>query len=164
MQRLVEAVAAVELVLGTSRAAFVKQLRDPPDWGRAHLTALAWVIDPERRSVLLVEHRHHGWSCPGGHVEPGEEPAATAARELYEETGVAAPSPLTPFTIGRSTGCVRAPAAVHWAFGYLFVVDRDVELRAEPGQPAAWFAMSGLPTPRAGDLGTFVAHVSRHRR
>lgn len=28
------------------------------------------------------------WSLPGGHIEHGEEPAATARRELHEETGL----------------------------------------------------------------------------
>ncbi|WP_110181503.1 NUDIX domain-containing protein [Nocardioides solisilvae] len=37
------------------------------------------VIDPER------------WGLPGGHVEPGEEYAAAARRELVEETGVELP-------------------------------------------------------------------------
>ena len=34
------------------------------------------MIDPER------------WGPPGGHLEPGEDPASGAARELLEETGV----------------------------------------------------------------------------
>jgi dihydroneopterin triphosphate diphosphatase len=43
---------------------------------------------------LLVLRRAHGGRCPGswesvhGHIEAGEEPAAAAARELEEETGL----------------------------------------------------------------------------
>lgn len=29
-----------------------------------------------------------GWFLPGGHVEPGERPAETAVRELFEETQI----------------------------------------------------------------------------
>jgi 8-oxo-dGTP pyrophosphatase MutT (NUDIX family) len=29
-----------------------------------------------------------GWFLPGGHVEPGERPAAACVRELWEETGI----------------------------------------------------------------------------
>ncbi len=41
--------------------------------------------------VLLVRRSDNGeWAPVGGIVEPGEEPAACAAREVLEETGVVA--------------------------------------------------------------------------
>ena len=41
------------------------------------------------RWLLLIERRDgHGWALPGGHVDPGEEPADAAFRELAEETGL----------------------------------------------------------------------------
>lgn len=41
------------------------------------------------RWLLLVERADgHGWATPGGYVEPGEDPAAAAVRELAEETGL----------------------------------------------------------------------------
>jgi 8-oxo-dGTP pyrophosphatase MutT (NUDIX family) len=30
-----------------------------------------------------------GWFIPGGHVEPGERPSLAAAREVFEESGIA---------------------------------------------------------------------------
>jgi ADP-ribose pyrophosphatase YjhB (NUDIX family) len=51
----------------------------------------AVVRDGEGR-VLLVRRAHEPsqglWSLPGGRVEEGEEPAAAAAREVREETGL----------------------------------------------------------------------------
>jgi 8-oxo-dGTP pyrophosphatase MutT (NUDIX family) len=38
--------------------------------------------------------REHVWAIPSGGVEPGEEPAAAAAREMEEETGYRASGPL----------------------------------------------------------------------
>lgn len=43
--------------------------------------------------VLLVQRGRPplegAWNLPGGKIEPGETPAATAAREVLEETGIA---------------------------------------------------------------------------
>lgn len=39
--------------------------------------------------VLLVKHRDTDlWVAPGGAIEPGETPADTAVREMWEETGL----------------------------------------------------------------------------
>lgn len=54
-----------------------------------HVTASAFVVSP--LGVVLHRHRLMGiWVQPGGHVEPGESPAAAVAREVLEETGLAA--------------------------------------------------------------------------
>jgi 8-oxo-dGTP pyrophosphatase MutT (NUDIX family) len=45
------------------------------------------------RTVLLMKRTGGvgagGWFFPGGHVEEGERPAEAAAREVFEETGIA---------------------------------------------------------------------------
>jgi 8-oxo-dGTP pyrophosphatase MutT (NUDIX family) len=38
--------------------------------------------------VLLIQDAKNRWTIPKGHVEPGEEPKATAEREINEETGL----------------------------------------------------------------------------
>jgi hypothetical protein len=54
-----------------------------------HLVSYAVLTDPRDWSVFLVDHRLAGlWLPAGGHVEPGEEPAVTAAREAREELGI----------------------------------------------------------------------------
>jgi 8-oxo-(d)GTP phosphatase len=52
------------------------------------LAAGAVVIHHKR--VLLIHRRRYGdWTLPKGKLEPGEHPTVAAAREVWEETGVA---------------------------------------------------------------------------
>jgi 8-oxo-dGTP diphosphatase len=53
-----------------------------------HFTASAVGFD-DLDQVLLVHHKKLGlWLYPGGHVDPNEDPAQAAVREVIEETGV----------------------------------------------------------------------------
>lgn len=43
-------------------------------------------VDDDWRVLLLRAYKN--WDCPKGMVEAGEEPSATARREVHEETGI----------------------------------------------------------------------------
>ena len=89
LAHLAPAVERIRAYHGTTPDELAVVLRARPRGTEVgQLAAIAWVLDAARSQVLLVDHRQHGWSCPGGHVETREEPAATAARELSEETGL----------------------------------------------------------------------------
>lgn len=55
-----------------------------------HITASGFVVDPERRAMLLIHHGKLGiWVQPGGHVESVDPTLEAAARrEVVEETAV----------------------------------------------------------------------------
>jgi 8-oxo-dGTP pyrophosphatase MutT (NUDIX family) len=66
-------------------------IRTPPGAG--------CVVLRDKQVLLLWRHRFitgsQGWEIPIGKIEPGEDPAAAAARETEEETGWR-PGPLRP--------------------------------------------------------------------
>ena len=76
-------------------------VEDDPTSGRAGdffvMQAPDWVnviaLTPADELVLIEQWRHGAmamtWEIPGGMVDPGEDPATAAARELREETGFA---------------------------------------------------------------------------
>jgi 8-oxo-dGTP diphosphatase len=75
-----------------------------------HLVSYIAVLDDE--AILLVDHKDARlWLPPGGHVEEGEHPRSTVAREVREELGfdpaheIAAPLMVTcATTVGVSSG------------------------------------------------------------
>jgi 8-oxo-dGTP diphosphatase len=57
--------------------------------GIRHFTASGLVFDDDCQQVLLVHHNKVGqWLYPGGHIDPNEDPAQAAQREVLEETGL----------------------------------------------------------------------------
>jgi len=63
-------------------------------------TAAGAVLDSDNKVLLQRRSDTGGWALPGGIIDPGEEPADAAAREILEETGVVAvPERLVAVTV-----------------------------------------------------------------
>lgn len=58
---------------------------------RMPAAAMVVVLDDSERVLMMRRHRfvidRWVWELPGGYLDPSEEPAACAAREVEEETG-----------------------------------------------------------------------------
>lgn len=63
---------------------------------------IAAVLRRNGRILMIQRQGSHGagtWCVPGGHIDPGETPAQTAAREVQEEVGlVLDPQDFLPMT------------------------------------------------------------------
>jgi 8-oxo-dGTP pyrophosphatase MutT (NUDIX family) len=114
--------------------------------------------------ILLVRHSYgdRRWLLPGGRVRRGEDPAATASREMAQELGIACRG----WTV---TGCNEARTAYRrpsrgepfrrhrtW---YLAgeAPDRAVRPRAMEIDEARWFSPAALPADRSDALDEAVA-------
>ena len=94
---------------------------------------------------LMRGYRHQFdravWQAPSGFVEPGEDPATTAGRELVEETGLVCPADkIVPLgTLMPDAGLIEARVALYAA---LDCTPGKLEAVAEPGAGRlTWFTV-----------------------
>lgn len=114
-----------------------------------HMTASAWVVNPERTKVLMVYHNiYRSWSWTGGHADGEEDLAAVALREVREETGVSklrllseAPFSLEILTVaGHTKRGKRVNPHLHFNLTYLIEAEESEELIVKPDENSgvAW--------------------------
>ena len=64
-----------------------------------HFTVTGFIVH-EGKTLLLWHPLVQGWTPPGGHIEPNEDPQAAVLREIREETGLE----VCPMPAGQSLG------------------------------------------------------------
>jgi 8-oxo-dGTP pyrophosphatase MutT (NUDIX family) len=110
-------------------------------WYLRRQAARVVLLDPSDR-VLLLEasdpvqpRKGRWWELPGGGMEPGEETGEAAARELYEETGIA----------GVEMGpCVWRHHAAFEFGGFYFDQNEHVHVARSPEGLATDYRPAGL--------------------
>jgi 8-oxo-dGTP pyrophosphatase MutT (NUDIX family) len=124
--------------------------------------AMAAVLDDHDRVLMLWRHRfvpnRWGWELPGGLVDDGEEPSATVAREILEETGYRVASLTHVISFEPMVGMVDSPHHVY--------VARDVSYVGEPTETTEadrleWVPLASVPgliaKGEVSNSGTLVA-------
>ena len=119
----------------------------------AHMTASAWVVNPQRSKALMVYHRlYDSWSWTGGHADGEEDLLAVALREVREETGVQRLRPVTEdiyslevLTVdGHEKHGKFVPSHLHLNVTYLLEAEEDQPLRVCEAENSgvAWFSLA----------------------
>ena len=119
------------------------------------------VVEDEAGRILLIERKNPppGWALPGGFVDVGETLEEAVARELLEETGLAARKVEQFHTYSEPE---RDPR--HHTVSTVFLVRAEGTLRAgDDAGRAAFFDADALPTPLAFDHGRILEDVARFR-
>ncbi len=134
----------------------------------AHLTASAWVVSPDRKSVLMAYHNiYHSWAWLGGHADGDADLHQVARKEVMEESGVTHVKFLSdePFSIEILSvdGHVKKGRYVstHLHLNVTYLMEADpadaVQNRPEENSAVAW-----IPAEQIAEKSTeawFVEHV-----
>lgn len=119
-------------------------------------TAMGAVLD-ERGRVLLGRRSDTGtWTLPGGIIDPGEQAADAACREIYEETGVVAiPEILTSISVSAPITYANGDRVQYLEYCFRCQVAGG-EARVHDGEMAevGWHPADALPP-----LGPFAARL-----
>jgi 8-oxo-dGTP diphosphatase len=121
--------------------------RVPPAEPPQHLVSYVVPVAADGR-VLLVDHIKAGlWLPPGGHVEPGEDPALTARREIEEELGLGdaglSRSPIF-LTVTRTVGSVQQHTDVSLWFTLSCTGDEELHPDAGEFHAVRWWSREEL--------------------
>jgi ADP-ribose pyrophosphatase YjhB (NUDIX family) len=82
------------------------------------------------------------WALPGGFIEIGESPAAAAARELEEETGVRGCDPVLVDVIHEESEFYGTSLVIT---GYRFEKSSGAPVAGDDADDAAFFELDALP-------------------
>ena len=136
------------------KATFLKLLQEDTDISRrdnllAHLTASAWVVNPERTKVLMAYHNlYNSWAWLGGHADGNFDLAAVAEKEAREESGLTDVKlvsgdilSLEILTVnGHEKKGTYVPSHLHLNVTYLLEADPDgpIRIKEDENSQVGW--------------------------
>ncbi|MGW5054694.1 NUDIX domain-containing protein [Actinokineospora sp. NPDC004072] len=172
-----EVVATRDVHVGRILALRVDEVRMPDGSVHSrevveHLGAVAVAaVDDEGRVVLIHQYRHpvgrRLWELPAGLIDKaGEDPLATAKRELVEEAGVEAADWSVLVDLASSPGFTDEVLRVYLATGltetarqHMGEEEADLEIHRVPLAEAVRMALAGEVVNSTAVAGILAAHA-----
>jgi ADP-ribose pyrophosphatase YjhB (NUDIX family) len=127
---------------------FVLTLREKIGHDPLPLVGVITVVFDDFGRVLLVRRADdHRWTLVTGIVEPGEQPAAGAVREIEEETGVIARVERLLGVAGRELATLSNGDQVWWTsiFFHCRYVSGDARVNDDESIDVRWADLGDLP-------------------
>jgi 8-oxo-dGTP pyrophosphatase MutT (NUDIX family) len=117
-----------------------------------HVTASAWIVDPERLHCVLLHHRKlERWLQLGGHVDGDPDVRRAALREAREESGLRTlrliADDIYDIDVHRIPARGAEPEHDHYDLRFALEADpREPLVRNEESHDVRWIALSDLAT------------------
>ena len=116
----------------------------------AHITVSAWIMDRDRKKVLMAYHNlYQSWAWLGGHADGDADLKAVALKEIREESGLESVRFVTEdiFSLeiltvdGHEKRGSYVPSHLHLNVSYLLEADEEEVLRIKPDENSGvrWF-------------------------
>ncbi len=116
-----------------------------------HLVSYFAVVDHDH--ILLVDHKNASlWLPTGGHVEPGEHPRITVAREIQEELGLIPVHAIEkPLMITCTTTTGHTAGHIDVSLWYVVCGNRAQKLEYDQDEfnSIKWFPFGAIPFHRS---------------
>ena len=115
-----------------------------------HVTASAWIVDPERARAVLLHHcKLDRWLQLGGHVDGDPDVRRSALREAREESGLRTlrmiVDSIYDIDVHRIPARGSEPAHDHYDLRFALEADpREPLVRNEESHDVRWIALSDL--------------------
>ena len=118
----------------------------------AHITVSAWIMDRDRKKVLMAYHNlYQSWAWLGGHADGDADLKAVALKEIREESGLESVRFVTEdiFSLeiltvdGHEKRGSYVPSHLHLNVSYLLETDEEEVLRIKPDENSGvrWFSL-----------------------
>lgn len=133
--------------------AFINQTKKPfhRETVEGHVTASAFIVDSEFKSILLIHHKKHNmWLQPGGHCDGVSDVLFGAIREANEETGISELNQVADVIFDIDIHLIpenaKEQAHYHYDVRFLFTanIDSPLSMNKSEVNQLAWIKLNEL--------------------